>query len=327
VETDREAQPPWQVTVLTLAWVLGVIGVLVVGAFVAYVGAWASGFNGSDPTGWYVSGGMIALLAVVPGWIATGVWRGRRTAWLAGAVAAAALAVIALLAAFVTLAASSRPDVRSASLEVEGSVVSGLVLVLHLAPRTMRWVGVTPPERVADGRALTAAGFILAALGLVGVASTGLLSWGLANLPSGDDVPPPPAAVIPPPGPPFVRASSMMDGSSAAAAATDGRENTVWNAGEGAPAWWERDLKAPSTISSIELVVEQLPNGRTVHVVLVAGPGEVYREVHRFDDFTVVGQRLTFTPKEPISGVQFVRIETIASPSWVAWREIEIRAQ
>jgi len=35
---------------------------------------------------------------------------------------------------------------------------------------------------------------------------------------------------------------------------------------------------------------------------------------------------LEYTPPQPIGGIQFVRIQTIQSPSWVAWREIEVIA-
>ena len=39
---------------------------------------------------------------------------------------------------------------------------------------------------------------------------------------------------------------------------------------------------------------------------------------------TTDGQTLIFAPPEPLLDIQFIRVETIATPSWVAWREIEI---
>jgi hypothetical protein len=35
---------------------------------------------------------------------------------------------------------------------------------------------------------------------------------------------------------------------------------------------------------------------------------------------------LIFAPFEPVRGIRLLRIETTLSPSWVAWREIEVIA-
>jgi hypothetical protein len=35
---------------------------------------------------------------------------------------------------------------------------------------------------------------------------------------------------------------------------------------------------------------------------------------------------LSFSPSEPWEGIRRIQIETVASPSWVAWREIEVIA-
>jgi hypothetical protein len=46
--------------------------------------------------------------------------------------------------------------------------------------------------------------------------------------------------------------------------------------------------------------------------------------VHEFSGFTKDPEVLTFSPASNLNGVRFVRILTQASPSWVAWREIEV---
>jgi hypothetical protein len=33
---------------------------------------------------------------------------------------------------------------------------------------------------------------------------------------------------------------------------------------------------------------------------------------------------LSYTPPQRLTGIQVIRIETVSSPSWVAWREIGI---
>jgi hypothetical protein len=49
-----------------------------------------------------------------------------------------------------------------------------------------------------------------------------------------------------------------------------------------------------------------------------------YVILHTFEGITDDSQALTFTPSQPWLGVRYLRIETLDSPSWVAWREIEI---
>ena len=108
--------------------------------------------------------------------------------------------------------------------------------------------------------------------------------------------------------------------------AVDGDIGTLWSSGDDAPQWIEIDLEAPFSIAEMHLVPSQYPEGVTVHNIYVKGPdtGNNYVLAHTFDGFTRDSDRLSFAPGEPLSAIQYVRIETIASPSWVAWREIEI---
>jgi hypothetical protein len=110
--------------------------------------------------------------------------------------------------------------------------------------------------------------------------------------------------------------------------AVDGDPGTWWGAGEGPPQWIEIDLGAAYDIKEIRLLPSQYPAGRTVHKLLVKGPGTggEYVLLTTFDDETIDGELLTFLPNSLLTGIQFVRIETETSPSWVAWREIEVVA-
>jgi F5/8 type C domain/Cellulase (glycosyl hydrolase family 5) len=106
--------------------------------------------------------------------------------------------------------------------------------------------------------------------------------------------------------------------------AVDGDQSNWWGAGAGPPQWIEIDLGAPSTITSLRLVPSQSPGGATVHRVFGRGPTTDLHLLHEFSGITRDGQAITFSPPEPWAGIQFIRIETVETPSWVSWREIEI---
>jgi hypothetical protein len=107
--------------------------------------------------------------------------------------------------------------------------------------------------------------------------------------------------------------------------AVDGAAGTYWNSGDSAPQWIEIDLGTPQAIGSIALLTAQLPDGDTVHRVLGrASAGDPYRLLHAFAGFTTDHQWLHYTPLRPWEHVRFVRVQTTASPSWVAWKEIRL---
>jgi hypothetical protein len=107
------------------------------------------------------------------------------------------------------------------------------------------------------------------------------------------------------------------------AAAVDGSVATQWNSGGDAPAWIEVQLAGAATVREVRLVVGQFPNGHTVHRLLVRGAGGL-QELQRFDGVTSDGQILVWHPAQPLRDVTSVRVETDASPSFVAWDEIEV---
>jgi len=108
--------------------------------------------------------------------------------------------------------------------------------------------------------------------------------------------------------------------------AVDGVPENWWGAGDFAPQWIEIDLQAPVAIAQIDLLPGQSPDGETVHRLWGRGPQENFRLLHEFRGFTFDNQYLVFTPESPVEGIQFIRIATVSSPSWVSWREIEVIA-
>jgi hypothetical protein len=108
--------------------------------------------------------------------------------------------------------------------------------------------------------------------------------------------------------------------------AIDEDQATSWTSGEFPPQWIELDLQSPSIIGKIELIVDQDPAGETVHQIMARGndPEDRFTFVKEFRRSTADGDTLTWVPYSLLHDVQYLKIETIASPSWVGWREIRV---
>lgn len=108
-----------------------------------------------------------------------------------------------------------------------------------------------------------------------------------------------------------------------ASQAVDGSPWTYWNSGDNPPQWIEIDLGAPYPLSTIRASITQLPDGVTTHSFLTAGPNPLdeFQLLTTFSGFTVDQQVLEHAG--PLDEMEFVRIETTVSPSWVAWREVQ----
>ena len=85
------------------------------------------------------------------------------------------------------------------------------------------------------------------------------------------------------------------------------------------------DLQGSYRITEIRLLVGQYPAGNTTHLVQVRlSTGGEFKTVHEFTGFTNDSDWLVFTPDIPLDNVSHVRIQTTVSPSFVAWKEIQI---
>ena len=111
--------------------------------------------------------------------------------------------------------------------------------------------------------------------------------------------------------------------------AIDDNDATSWMSGEFPPQWIELDLMSPSIIGKIELLVSQDTDGETIHQIMTksADPEESYKFVKEFRGNTADGDTLIWIPYSTLSEVQFLKIETFASPSAVGWREIRVFGQ
>ncbi|MGQ0849200.1 MAG: discoidin domain-containing protein [Actinomycetota bacterium] len=106
--------------------------------------------------------------------------------------------------------------------------------------------------------------------------------------------------------------------------AIDGLTETIWSAGDDAPQWVEIDLGAERPLRAIRLLVAQHPVGLTTHVVTVRGEKGPAREVANFTQTSADGDWLEISWDDPQTDARYVRVETLHSPSWVAWREISL---
>lgn len=109
-----------------------------------------------------------------------------------------------------------------------------------------------------------------------------------------------------------------------AASVTDGDLGSVWNSGDHAPQWVSiYFLDSSPPIVKLRLIPEQSPNGYTEHIISAQGLDGVWRRVEKVDGVTESGRPFDVLLKEPLSGISILKIETVKSPSWVAWREIQ----
>ncbi len=123
---------------------------------------------------------------------------------------------------------------------------------------------------------------------------------------------------------PVATASASLS-DSPASNAIDGNLETVWNSGAEPEQWIQIDLGNPTTVSAIRLHVAQSPEGETTHQVWLGADANNLTLIHEFRGPTNDSGILEFILPSPITNVQFIKIVTIQSPSWVAWREIEIK--
>lgn len=100
---------------------------------------------------------------------------------------------------------------------------------------------------------------------------------------------------------------------------------TQWGAGASPTQWISIDLEGNYKVEEIRLLVAQWPEGKTTHLVQMQSfEQEEYQTMHEFNRLTKDGDWLSFKPEIPIENIVQIRILTTHSPSWVAWKEIQV---
>jgi len=119
-----------------------------------------------------------------------------------------------------------------------------------------------------------------------------------------------------------ITASGAGEGNSVAKNAVDGDVTTQWSAGGPAPQWIQLDLGEEMSVSKIRLLSSQVPAGATTHQVYAGTAPDQLQLIGTLDGTTQDNQWLELTPS--VSNIRYLKINTTKSPSWTAWREIEI---
>jgi hypothetical protein len=99
-------------------------------------------------------------------------------------------------------------------------------------------------------------------------------------------------------------------------------EWSVWSSGEVAPQWIGFNMPATVAITEIRAIVYQNPPSDSVHEISLLIDGE-WVVVHTWTGYTTTGDRLVWTPDEPVYDVDAFRITTLSSESWPEWFDIE----
>ncbi len=106
--------------------------------------------------------------------------------------------------------------------------------------------------------------------------------------------------------------------------AVDGDLDTMWSAEELAFQWLSVILGDSYLVNRIQMVVAQAPAGPTTHEVWLGNSSNTRALYKRFTDIpTEDGQTLDVVIDPPLPAID-VLINTVDSPSWVAWREVRI---
>ena len=106
------------------------------------------------------------------------------------------------------------------------------------------------------------------------------------------------------------------------ALAIDGDLDSGWVSGADPPGWIELDLGEVREISGLRLWVDQFPAGFTRHRILGGPDPGPTTELAVIEGDTAGGDVLEIS--EQSWSLRYLRIETVESPSWVAWLEVEL---
>jgi hypothetical protein len=109
--------------------------------------------------------------------------------------------------------------------------------------------------------------------------------------------------------------------------AVDSDPNTLWNSGGPPPAWIKLDLKRTVTLSKVRLLVGQSPAGATTHQLYFGSSPAPTAPIATLSSSTSDMQWLEVDFPDPKPTGRYLRVQTTASPSWVAWREIVVQTQ
>ena len=105
---------------------------------------------------------------------------------------------------------------------------------------------------------------------------------------------------------------------------SDNVPSTFWLSGNFSPQWIELDLRSPTDVAYLELLVTQEPAGATTHKIYAGSTPNPQTQVHQFDVVTKSGSKLGVVFSPTLKNIRYIRIVTTTSPSWVGWSEVKV---
>jgi len=86
-----------------------------------------------------------------------------------------------------------------------------------------------------------------------------------------------------------------------------------------APQYVQLELPDEYNVTNVCLLVSQSPNGATHHQLFVGPSMNSTQLATDLNGTTYNGEWINITYNPPLNNVRFLYLETISSPSWVAW--------
>ncbi len=103
----------------------------------------------------------------------------------------------------------------------------------------------------------------------------------------------------------------------------DGNLSLGWNSGAFAPQWAILDLHSPKSISQLRLMSGQSPDGQVLFKITLSSEDHSTVFELTLDRYVKAGQWINIPMLSSIANVRYIKLETIKSPSWIAWQELE----
>ncbi|MEI7744352.1 MAG: discoidin domain-containing protein, partial [Chloroflexota bacterium] len=108
--------------------------------------------------------------------------------------------------------------------------------------------------------------------------------------------------------------------------AADGAIDNMWNSGGYAPAWVELDLGRNTRLTGVKLLPSQLPNvADTLHRIYGRVDGSRTEVLLAELKGTTQDNTWIEATFAKMQRIRYIRVATVTSPSWIAWREIRLQ--
>ena len=123
------------------------------------------------------------------------------------------------------------------------------------------------------------------------------------------------------------RTAVASAGGSSAGNVLDGNYATSWSAESFAPVWIQVDLGRAFPVSKVRLRANMFPNGYAVQKLYAGSEAGSLTLKQTVGRWTANGDWIEFAwpgSEKSMGTVRYIRVETVSSPSWVSWSEVEV---